>query len=146
MRYVAGIVVATRYEGNGATSSRTSCARRRTNPGCWSAIWATGISSKQCVGYLLAAAGPLAIGALHDATGSWTASVIVLMVLLVPQGERRRRRAQPGAGRKRGGSFRLNRAGGFAARGSRSLDSGGRYILAPPMRSRELRAYPGRIM
>ena len=39
----------------------------------------------QSVGYLLAAAGPLAIGALHDATGSWTASVLVLMAVLAPQ-------------------------------------------------------------
>jgi CP family cyanate transporter-like MFS transporter len=39
----------------------------------------------QCVGYLLAAAGPLVIGALHDASGSWTVSLIVLMAILVPQ-------------------------------------------------------------
>jgi CP family cyanate transporter-like MFS transporter len=39
----------------------------------------------QCVGYLLSAAGPLTIGALHDATGSWTASLVVLIVVLAPQ-------------------------------------------------------------
>lgn len=39
----------------------------------------------QTVGYLLAAFVPLAIGALHDATGSWTTPVIVLLALLVPQ-------------------------------------------------------------
>jgi CP family cyanate transporter-like MFS transporter len=39
----------------------------------------------QCVGYLLAAAGPFTIGALHDATGSWTVSLIVLVVLLAGQ-------------------------------------------------------------
>ncbi|HEY2650560.1 MAG TPA: MFS transporter [Solirubrobacteraceae bacterium] len=39
----------------------------------------------QSVGYLLAAFAPLWIGALHDATGSWTTPVIVLIVLLVPQ-------------------------------------------------------------
>ncbi len=39
----------------------------------------------QCVGYLLAAAGPFVIGALHDASGSWTVSLIVLMAILVPQ-------------------------------------------------------------
>jgi CP family cyanate transporter-like MFS transporter len=39
----------------------------------------------QCVGYLLAAAGPFAIGALHDATGSWTAPLIVMVALLGPQ-------------------------------------------------------------
>jgi len=36
-------------------------------------------------GYLLAAAGPFLVGALHDATGSWTASIVLLMVALVPQ-------------------------------------------------------------
>jgi MFS transporter, CP family, cyanate transporter len=39
----------------------------------------------QTVGYLLAAFVPIGIGALHDATGSWTAPVIVLLVLLAPQ-------------------------------------------------------------
>jgi CP family cyanate transporter-like MFS transporter len=36
-------------------------------------------------GYLLAAAGPVLVGALHDATGSWTASLVLLMVALIPQ-------------------------------------------------------------
>ena len=35
----------------------------------------------QSIGYLLAACGPLAMGALHDGTGSWTASLAVLLVL-----------------------------------------------------------------
>ncbi|WP_449282233.1 MFS transporter [Leucobacter sp.] len=35
----------------------------------------------QCVGYLLAAAGPVAVGALHDATGSWAPALIVLLVV-----------------------------------------------------------------
>jgi MFS transporter, CP family, cyanate transporter len=39
----------------------------------------------QTVGYLIAAFAPFGIGALHDATGSWTAPVIVLLALLVPQ-------------------------------------------------------------
>jgi CP family cyanate transporter-like MFS transporter len=39
----------------------------------------------QTVGYLLAAFAPFGIGALHDATGSWTAPAIVLMALFVPQ-------------------------------------------------------------
>ena len=39
----------------------------------------------QTVGYLVAAAGPLAIGAVHDITGSWTPALIVLLALLVPQ-------------------------------------------------------------
>jgi hypothetical protein len=38
----------------------------------------------QGVGYVLAAAGPLALGAIHDATGSWTAPIITLLVMLVP--------------------------------------------------------------
>lgn len=39
----------------------------------------------QTVGYLLAAFVPLALGALHDASGSWTVPVILLLALLVPQ-------------------------------------------------------------
>ncbi|WP_436534727.1 MFS transporter [Actinoplanes sp. HUAS TT8] len=35
----------------------------------------------QSVGYLVAAAGPIAVGALHDATGSWTPALIVVIVL-----------------------------------------------------------------
>jgi CP family cyanate transporter-like MFS transporter len=38
----------------------------------------------QTVGYGLAAGGPLAAGALHDATGGWDAPLVVLLVLLVP--------------------------------------------------------------
>jgi CP family cyanate transporter-like MFS transporter len=39
----------------------------------------------QCLGYILAAAGPFAVGALHDLTGGWTVPLVVLLVLLVPQ-------------------------------------------------------------
>jgi CP family cyanate transporter-like MFS transporter len=39
----------------------------------------------QTVGYLVAAMGPLAIGAVHDITGSWTPALLVLLALLVPQ-------------------------------------------------------------
>ncbi len=39
----------------------------------------------QTMGYLLAAFAPLGIGALHGATGSWTAPAIVLLFLLLPQ-------------------------------------------------------------
>ena len=39
----------------------------------------------QTVGYLIAAVAPLAIGAVHDLTGSWTPALIVLLALLVPQ-------------------------------------------------------------
>lgn len=37
----------------------------------------------QCVGYLLAACGPIAAGALHDATGSWTPTLAVLAGVFV---------------------------------------------------------------
>jgi CP family cyanate transporter-like MFS transporter len=39
----------------------------------------------QTVGYLLAALAPLGIGVLHDLTGSWTAPLVVLLALSVPQ-------------------------------------------------------------
>jgi MFS transporter, CP family, cyanate transporter len=39
----------------------------------------------QTIGYLMAAAAPLAIGAVHDISGSWTPALIVLLALLVPQ-------------------------------------------------------------
>lgn len=39
----------------------------------------------QSWGYLFAAAGPLALGALRDLTAAWTLSVFLLLVLLVPQ-------------------------------------------------------------
>jgi len=40
----------------------------------------------QSVGYALAATGPILLGALHDATGSWTAPLWVLLGVLVVQG------------------------------------------------------------
>lgn len=39
----------------------------------------------QSVGYLVAALGPVLVGLAHDLTGSWTAAVGLLLVLLVPQ-------------------------------------------------------------
>jgi CP family cyanate transporter-like MFS transporter len=39
----------------------------------------------QTVGYLIAAVAPLGIGALHDLSGSWTAPLIVLIALNLPQ-------------------------------------------------------------
>ncbi|GGI03367.1 MFS transporter [Egicoccus halophilus] len=39
----------------------------------------------QGVGYLIAAGGPFAIGLLHDATGSWTPPLLVLIGLQLPQ-------------------------------------------------------------
>lgn len=35
----------------------------------------------QCAGYLMAAIGPVAVGALHDASGAWNAPIIVCTVL-----------------------------------------------------------------
>ena len=39
----------------------------------------------QSLGYVLAAAAPLAVGAIHGATGSWNPALILLLVLVVPQ-------------------------------------------------------------
>jgi CP family cyanate transporter-like MFS transporter len=39
----------------------------------------------QSVGYVLAAFAPIAVGALHGATGSWSPALILLVALLVPQ-------------------------------------------------------------
>lgn len=39
----------------------------------------------QGAGYMLAAVGPFAVGLIHDITGSWTSSLALLIVLLVPQ-------------------------------------------------------------
>jgi CP family cyanate transporter-like MFS transporter len=38
----------------------------------------------QCLGYLLAAAGPPLLGALRDVTGGWTWPLVVLLLALVP--------------------------------------------------------------
>jgi CP family cyanate transporter-like MFS transporter len=38
----------------------------------------------QSLGYLLAAAGPFGVGALHDATGGWTVPLLVLTALSAP--------------------------------------------------------------
>ncbi|MGY1641971.1 MFS transporter [Geodermatophilus sp. SYSU D00703] len=42
-------------------------------------------AAAQSVGYLLAATGPLAVGLLHDATGTWRPSLVLLLVLLACQ-------------------------------------------------------------
>ncbi len=45
-----------------------------------------GLSAQaQSVGYVLAATGPLLVGAVHDGTGGWTLPLLLLIVLLVPQ-------------------------------------------------------------
>ena len=38
----------------------------------------------QCVGYLVAASGPVVLGALHDATGGWHWPLALLLVVLLP--------------------------------------------------------------
>lgn len=40
----------------------------------------------QSVGYVLAAVGPIMVGAVHDATSSWTAAMGVLALAVIPQG------------------------------------------------------------
>jgi CP family cyanate transporter-like MFS transporter len=39
----------------------------------------------QSTGYLIAAIGPFGVGVLHDLTGDWTAPLLVLLALCVPQ-------------------------------------------------------------
>ena len=39
----------------------------------------------QTIGYVLSAFGPLLVGVVHDLTGSWTAPLLLLLALLVPQ-------------------------------------------------------------
>lgn len=39
----------------------------------------------QTGGYLLAGAGPLAVGVLHDATGGWNVPLVLLLALVVPE-------------------------------------------------------------
>jgi len=38
----------------------------------------------QSVGYLVAAAGPFAVGLLREASGGWTAPIVFLLIVLVP--------------------------------------------------------------
>jgi MFS transporter, CP family, cyanate transporter len=38
----------------------------------------------QCLGYVVAAFGPLVLGALHDLTGAWTWPTVLLIAVLVP--------------------------------------------------------------
>jgi CP family cyanate transporter-like MFS transporter len=42
-------------------------------------------ASAQTIGYLVAATGPLAVGLLHDATDSWTPSLVLLLALALAQ-------------------------------------------------------------
>ncbi|WP_162248323.1 CynX/NimT family MFS transporter [Rhodococcus sp. Leaf278] len=46
---------------------------------------ATSLSSMaQSIGYLVAAAGPVATGAIHSSTGSWTAPLLALLAVMIP--------------------------------------------------------------
>src|SRR6202012_2485506 len=61
----------------------------------------------QSIGYVLGAFGPLAAGAIHGATGSWTASLIVLLAIGVREpvlGLRRSPARRRPAGRGAGGA------------------------------------------
>jgi CP family cyanate transporter-like MFS transporter len=42
-------------------------------------------AAAQSAGYLLAAAGPLGLGLLHEATGGWTTGLVVLVLALIGQ-------------------------------------------------------------
>jgi MFS transporter, CP family, cyanate transporter len=42
-------------------------------------------AASQSVGYLLAASGPLTVGLLHDATGSWRPGLVLLLAVVVAQ-------------------------------------------------------------
>lgn len=50
----------------------------------------------QSVGYVLAAIGPILIGAVHDRTGSWTVAMTVLACAAIPQGLAALRAARAG--------------------------------------------------
>jgi CP family cyanate transporter-like MFS transporter len=42
-------------------------------------------AASQSLGYLVAATGPLAVGLLHEATGTWRAGLLLLLGVLVVQ-------------------------------------------------------------
>jgi MFS transporter, CP family, cyanate transporter len=48
--------------------------------------WAVQLSGMaQCIGYLIAAGGPIAAGWLHDQTGSWNSVLILIAAVAVAQ-------------------------------------------------------------
>jgi CP family cyanate transporter-like MFS transporter len=80
----------------------------------------------QSFGYVLAALAPLAVGALHGATGSWTPALILLLALMVPQllvglpasaDRRLSPPSEPGPGVAQA-DVRSERAGGLPEQGS----------------------------
>jgi CP family cyanate transporter-like MFS transporter len=67
--------------GGGAfTWTLTMIARRTRTTAGTAALSVT----TQGLGYLVAGLGPFGVGALHDATGSWTVPLIALIALAVP--------------------------------------------------------------
>jgi CP family cyanate transporter-like MFS transporter len=70
--------------GNGGTFplALTLVTLRTRTPETTQGVWAMA----QTVGYLLAAAGPLALGLLHDITGAWAAGLALLVALVAVQG------------------------------------------------------------
>ena len=75
-------------------------------------------SMAQAVGYLLASVGPLEVGLLHSATGSWTAPVLVLFalsgVMLVAGLLAARPRMLPAGPEEQGAEGQTAEAGGTA--------------------------------
>jgi CP family cyanate transporter-like MFS transporter len=67
-------------QGSGFALALTLIVLRSATP-----LVAAGLGGvAQCLGYLLAAAGPVVLGALHDATGGWSWPVALLLALLLP--------------------------------------------------------------
>lgn len=67
-------------QGGGFALGLTLVVLRSPDPG----VAAVLSSVAQLGGYVLAAAGPVVLGALHDATDGWTWPVLLLLVLVVP--------------------------------------------------------------
>ena len=69
--------------GTGAfTWTLTMIGRRARTPDGTAAL--SGFA--QSIGYVIAGFGPLGTGLLHDATGTWTVPVVVLLVAALPIG------------------------------------------------------------
>ncbi len=68
--------------GNGAFPLALTMIGLRTRTASYTAALS---GFTQSVGYLLAAAGPFAFGALHEATGGWTVPIALMGLVLVPQ-------------------------------------------------------------
>src|SRR5690606_15313982 len=84
----------------------------------------------QTAGYLLAAAGPFLIGALHEASGSWSAPLLVLLIWLVPETFFAWHAARPGAV----GSAERMSAEEVGAPAARRAADPRRAAAAPPAR------------